>query len=60
MHLGFFCVAYVYPIEKEYVASHFCIGHVLDMRLISLYLYIFLMHVDVLLWFYYVSLFMML
>ena len=56
VHLGYFCVAYVYPVEKAYVASHF----VLDMRLMDLYLYIFLMHVDVLLWFYYVSLFIML
>ena len=39
------------------MASRFCIGHVLDMRLIDLYLYIFLMHVDALLWFHYVSLF---
>ena len=37
------------------MASHFCIGHVLDMRLVGLYLYIFLAHVDALLWFYYVS-----
>ena len=42
------------------MASHFCIGHVVDMRLMDLYLYIFLMHMDVLLWFYYVSLFIML
>ena len=43
------------------MASHFCIGHVVDMRLMDLYLCtIFLMHVDVLLWFYYVSLFIML
>ena len=42
------------------MASHFCIGHVVDMRLMDLYLYIFLTHVDVLLWFYYVSLFIML
>ena len=40
------------------MASHFSIGHVVDMRII--YLYIFFMHVDVILWFYYVSLFMML
>ena len=39
------------------MASRFCIGHVVDMRLMDLYLYIFLMHVDVLLWFYDVSLF---
>ena len=32
---------YVYPTEKAYVASHFCIGHVLDMRLIDLYPYIY-------------------
>ena len=31
-----------------------------DMRLMDLYLYIFLMHMDALLWFYYVSLFFML
>ena len=30
------------------------------MRLMDLYLYIFFMHVDALLWFYYVSLFIML
>ena len=42
------------------MASHFCIGHVVDMRLMDLYLYIFLMHVDALLWFHYVSLFIML
>ena len=42
------------------MASHFCIGHVLDMQLMDLYLYIFLTHVDALLWFYYVSLFIML
>ena len=42
------------------MASHFCIRHVLDMRLIGLYLCIFLTHMDVLLWFYYVSLFIML
>ena len=42
------------------MASHFCIGHVMDMRLMNLYLYIFLMHMDALLWFYYVSLFIML
>ena len=29
---------YVYPVEKAYVASHFCIGHVLDMRLIDIYI----------------------
>ena len=42
------------------MASRFCFGHVVDMRLMDLYLYIFLMHMDVLLWFYYVSLFIML
>ena len=42
------------------MASHFCIGHVVDMRLMDLYLYIFLTHVDALLWFYDVSLFIML
>ena len=46
---GFLC-RYVYPAKKSYVASHFCIGHVLDMGLI--YLSIFLTHVDALLWFY--------
>ena len=40
------------------MAPHFCIGHVVDMRLMDLYL--FLMHMDALLWFYYVSLFIML
>ena len=49
----------MYPVGKAYLASHFCIGHVLEMRLIDLYIYI-LMHVDALLWFCYVSLFMML
>ena len=38
------------------MASHF----VLDMWIIELYIYIFLTHVDALLWFYYVSIFMML
>ena len=38
----------------------FCIGHIVDMRLMDLCLYIFLTHVDALLWFYYVSLFIML
>ena len=42
------------------MASHFCIGHVVDMRLMDLYRYIFLTHVDELLWFHYVSLFIML
>ena len=42
------------------MASHFCIGHVVDMQLMDLYLYIFLTHADALLWFYYVSLFIML
>ena len=42
------------------MASRFCIGHVVDMRLMDLYLYIFLTHVDALLWFHYVSLFIML
>ena len=32
---------YVYPAKKAYVASHFCIRHVLDIRLMDLYLYIF-------------------
>ena len=31
----------MYPAEKAYVASHFCIGHVWDMRLIDLYIYIY-------------------
>ena len=39
------------------MASHFGIGHVTD-GFISIY--IFLMHVDLLLWFHYVSLFIML
>ena len=39
------------------MASRFCIGHVVDMGLMDLYLYIFLTHVDALLWFHYVSLF---
>ena len=55
VHLGVFCVAYVYPTEKAYVASHFCIGHVLDMRLIDLYIYIYLTHVDALFMVLYVS-----
>ena len=38
----------------------FCIGHIMVMQLIDLYLYIFLMHVDAFLWFHYVSLFIML
>ena len=38
----------------------FCIGHNADMGLMDLYLYILLMHMDALLWFYYVSLFCML
>ena len=42
------------------MASRFCIGHVVDMRLMDLYLYIFLTHVDALVWFHYVSLFNML
>ena len=42
------------------MASRFCIGHVVDMRLMDLYLYICLTHMDALLWFYYVSLFIML
>ena len=43
------------------MACCFCIGHVLGMRIIYLSIYIyFLTHVDVVLWFYYVSLFMML
>ena len=42
------------------MASRFCIGHVVDMRLMDLYLYIFFTDVDALLWFYYVSLFVML
>ena len=41
------------------MASRFCIGHVVDMRLIDLYLFIFLTHVDVILWFHYVILFIM-
>ena len=39
------------------MASHFCIGHVVDMQLMDLYLYIFFTHVDALLWFHYVNLF---
>ena len=42
------------------MASCFCIGHVVDMKLMDLYLYIFLTHVDELLWFHYVSPFIML
>ena len=42
------------------MASPFYIGHVVDMRLMDLYLYIFFTHVDALLWFHYVSLFIML
>ena len=41
------------------MASHFVLNMVFDMRLMDLYLYIFLTHVDVLVWFYYVSLFIM-
>ena len=55
---GFLC-RYVYPTKKALAASHF----VLDMFWtcdLSIYLYIFFMHVDALLWFYYVSLFIML
>ena len=37
---GFLC-HYVYPVEKAYVASYFCIGHVLDMLLIYLSIYFF-------------------
>ena len=57
VHLGVLC-HYEYPAEKAYVDSNF----VLDMFLtcdLSIYLYIFLTHMDALLWFYYVSLFMM-
>ena len=42
------------------MASPFCIGHVVDMRLMDLYLHIFFTHMDALLWFHYVSLFIML
>ena len=56
VHLGFFASLCIFSWESICGFS-FCTGHILDMRLI--YLYIFLMHVDALFMVLYASLFMM-
>ena len=43
-------------LRKHMWLLSFCIGHIVDMRLMDLCLYIFLTHVDALLWYYYASL----